>query len=500
MKAFLVKDARLVMRGGTLFPAVMPMFLLQAGAAGALAVWTELEGAVPPFVLERAGGALAILAFFLGILVPAGQAAVAMNAESSPDIAESLASAPIRPTAFLLGKGALPLAHGVATQAALLPAWLYLAGRGLVAPEALLRALFALVLVLPVSVSLGLAYFRIFSGQAAGRLPRWTGLQRQALGQQLVGFGVIGILIVHTIPGLLTAAAPGAATTPGLSLVMRVLDAFRPALPGRLLASGDPLSIFGLALPVWLITPVLLGTAAAYFYAIGVAAHARTEDRERLWAWRVGIATRGAIVLYAVGAVWVEGVAIACTLAGLVAVAFGIVGLAGAQRREENASAAAASCLAAGVASTLFHGPSAGLFWIGVAACAAAASAALPLARPGEYRRAFAIAVVVVVCAAAPLFALVLHGIGTFTVLARLAGALACVTPTLAVPSLADATLGTGGSWATLVKEIPELGAVPPWIASPVFLGLIATAAIVRRRMSDAAPAPGTAAQAAPGG
>ncbi len=130
MRAFFVKDLRIAARAGTPLPGVGVVLIAQAAVCFGLGAYVIFLDSLPAG-LWRIGASLAgTVGFVLAFIAPSQSAAAASAQEGYPDIAESLATAPIGPTRFFLGKAALPVLQGLALQAALLPTWVFLAGTG----------------------------------------------------------------------------------------------------------------------------------------------------------------------------------------------------------------------------------------------------------------------------------------------------------------------------------------------------------------------------------
>lgn len=500
IRAFFVKDLRLVSKNGTPLPGVGSLLVLQAAVCIAIAIASILFGPLPAEVWRAASSLVATVAFVLAFIMPATQAAFSAAAEGNPDVAESLATAPLGPTGFLLGKAALPVVQGLAMQAALMPLWAFLAANGMISAADVFRVVLAMCVAVPVSAISGATRF---GGPGS---PRVALLVKAAARR-----GVLAPNSISPAPAQQTwVALLGMAwmvqvmrgvgvAVPGLSLpAMGALqDLVRPVLPIVGMDRGGIVRSFGVPVPVFLLSVVLLGAIGVMRLASSVASSPRASAAERENAWRVLLVGRSLVVLHLAGAMWVLSPAASAATAGCAALWYALVGTPVLGSRLRIAAAALVPCalpaLATAVASAGVASTAAIACWLGIAATCAAAAAALPPPRAGSDRRAIAVAVVVLLGIAGPVLTFaVTSPASPFQAFAPL-GPLLAVSSWLSLPasvvSLASTLLGPLPPWVFLVSNAPALSQVPPWLAAPGAFGLIASIAIARTSMKERASA-----------
>ena len=474
--AFVRKDLRISARAGAIFPGVPTLLFLEALAFGAAGAWAITVGVAPaPVFWSSLVTSLASISFFFAALGPMTSGAVGAAQEAVPEIAESLASAPVSTLELFLGKAALPAIQGLAVQLSLLPVWAFLVGSGVVGPGAALRVMTACCAIVPVAAIVGVTRF---SGMAARRLRGISGFRRAGQGQP---GGQLWLLVAAVFWSSQIFHAVGLSSSAN-GLWARVVDATRPVLPMLLVSGGARTMLFRLPVPSIALTLPLLGMFAVSRAAQGIAANVRTEPRDRRLAVRAVVIVRAIGVAYLAAALWPASPGAGSAIAGIAAVVAVIFGIPGEERVRE-AIHGARICILAGALATLAGGPAALAFWAGVAVLCAAVAAALPPRRieAGE-ARGIAIAAVLVASIAMPLAALWLGPLSpVLGPIANVFGAFACVSPLVAVASLAGDLFGSVPLWGSLDAAVPAFSVVRPWAASPLFFGAVAGIAIWRR-------------------
>lgn len=474
--AFLRKDLRISARAGAILPGIPTLLFGQAIAFAAIGAWVLSSGVAPsPSVWSGAVTSLASIAFFLAVIGPTSAGTVGAMQESVPEIAESLASAPIDPVSFFLGKASLPILQGLAIQLAFLPSWGFLVGVGVTTPGAALRATLASCLLVPVAALVGATRFS--SGLSPRRARALSGFRRAAQQGASTQIWVLMAAIFWTTQ---TVRAVGGASVPGASIFARAVDALRPVAPMLLLDGAARTPLFSAHVPPILLTPILLAVLVVSRLGVAVAGSSRAEERDRRWARNAALAARSVLATYLVAALWplAPGLAVAIGASFLLLVA--LAGFPGATRRDEVRNGALPCALPA-LATLGAAGPAGFAFWIPTAALAGALGAALP-PRRGDERRGIAVFAVVAAGLGVVLAAVILSALAPMVGddAASLFGWLSALSPFVAPFSLARDLLGPMPGWDSLALTVPALHASRPWLVAPVFFGAIAAIAIWR--------------------
>jgi hypothetical protein len=487
--AFFRKDVRLSARAGHLVPGLTTAIALQAIGLGLIGGWSLWSGApIGPGVMPEIPRFLAVGAFLMAIIGPANASVMSMMPELQPDIAESLASAPIRATRFLAGKCLLPMLGGIGWQLALLPSWAFLLGRGLIDVTAPFKVLALTIPLAGFSALTGVSRWRTLQAMASGRL-RGIGVRRGTPAQQI--WIVFALMFATTnVITLLGGHALGPSVPAG-SLWLRGVDLLRAFLPMAQLRDSMPVSMFGFAVPTLLVGPPLLLLGAAGTLARAVAGHPRALDRERRIAQMSSVGARSIVVLVLTGGLWVEGASAACAVAALVASIDAIVGIAGVKDRLANARAAAMTCVPAAAVSSVVGGVRVLLFWMGMAMLCAFFSGALPVPQRDRDRRPIAIGLLLMLAMLGPATVLLCGAILLPGSPLIVAGGLLCLlSPLVAIASLASSAISPLGAWTNLVTAAPMLASVPPWAICALVYGTVT--AIASRRGTRTSSAPST--------
>ena len=501
IRAFFVKDLRLVSRGGTPLPGVASLLMLQAAVCIVLATVSIVVGPLPSEVWRAAASLVATVAFVLAFIMPATQAAFATASEGNPEVAESLATSPLGPTSFLLGKAAMPVVQGIAMQAALLPMWAFLTANGMIAAADVFRIVVAMLVAVPMSAVSGAARFGGFGSSRIALMVK-AATRRGAVSPNAVSpapaqqtwvalLGMAWMVQVMRGAGL---AVPGL-STPEMAALQ---DLVRPLIPLVGMERGNFSTWFGLPVPVVLLSVLLLSALGVTRLAASVATSARATELERRSAWRALVAGRSIFVLHLAGALWAISPAVSASAAGCAAVWYALVGYPVLGSRVRIAAAALVPCVLPAIGTTIAGasaaGPGALACWLGIAAACFAGAAALPPPRIGSDRRALAVAAVGLAGIAGPVLTFAVTAPASplegFAALGPLFAVLSWVSLPAAVVSLASDLLGPLYPWAFLVRHAPTIAAVPPWLAAPACFGLIALIAIARSSLNARPAAP----------
>lgn len=494
-RAFFLKDLRLASRIGAPLPGLGSLLALQGIVCLALAGYSISIGPLPPQVWRGAASLLTTLAFVLAFIAPATNAAIAASSEGNPDIAESLSTAPLGPTQFLLGKAALPAVQGFALQAALLPAWAFLTANGLLSISTVVRIVTVMVIAIPVSALSGAGRFGGLGAprmamllKAAAKRGVTTSPLSTAPAQQ-TWIAMLGMAwVVQVMRG-----AGGGLPWASSSLSGAVQDLVRPVVPFVGLERGAFVPLFGVPAPVILLSVFLFGAFGVSRIASSVAASPRASGAERERSWRALTAARAVVVLYLAGAVWAISPAASAAAAGCMAVFYGLSGTPVLEGRLRIAAASLVPCVLPAVATTVTAGlPGLGC-WLGIAAVCASASAALPPPRPVGDRRTTGAIFVIASGIAPPLLAVAFSlpsPLRAFASFVPVLAAWSWISLPAAVLSLASKLLGPLRAWSILEASAPSLYSVPPWLAAPAVFGLVALLALARSSLQKRRTAP----------
>lgn len=497
IRAFFVKDLRLVSKGGTPLPGVGSLLVLQAAVCIVLAVVSIFVGPLPSELWRAAASLVATIAFVLAFIMPATQTAFATAAESNPEVAESLATAPLGPTRFLLGKSALPVVQGLAMQAALLPMWAFLTANGMISAPDVFRVVIAMAIAVPVSAMSGATRFGGLGSPRIALMMK-AATRRGAISPNSISpapaqqtwVALLGMAWMVQVMRGVGVAAPGL-TTPAMGALQ---DLVRPVIPLVGMDRGGLIRLFGVSVPVVLMSVLLLGAIGAMRLATSVAASPRASATERLNAWRGLVLGRSVVVLHLAGAMWAVSPSASAATAGCAALWYALVGYPVLGSRLRIAAAALVPCVLPAIGTTVASaGVPALACWLGIAVTCAAAAAALPPPRIGSDRRAIAVALVAFLGVAGPVLTFaVTSPASPFRAFAPLGPVLAVsswVSLPAAVFSLASHLLGPLQPWQFLETNAPIVYQVPPWLAAPAAYGLIALIAIARNSLKERATA-----------
>jgi hypothetical protein len=266
-------------------------------------------------------------------------------------------------------------------------------------------------------------------------------------------------------------------------------DLVRPVFPIVGLERGAFIRLFGVPVPVVLLSVLLLCAFAVVRVAGSVAASPRATDLERERSWRALVVARSLLVLYLAGALWAISPAASAAGAGCLALLYSLIGYPVIEDRLRIAAVSLLPCVLPALATTAGAGLPGLACWLGIIAACATAAAALPPARLQNDRRALAAILVVVAGVGPPLVAAALSVPGSplsaFASLTPVFAAWSWFSLPAAVLSLASTLLGPLAAWSYLEQGAPALAAVPPWLAAPAAFGFIALIAIARAALSE---------------